>query len=90
MVTNRIKVKGVVQGVGYRFFVLDLAKRLELVGYARNRVDGSVEVIAQGERDAVAALIEEIRAGPRAAHVSGLEVETVEEPEIFGSFEIRF
>ena len=90
MVTNRIKVKGVVQGVGYRFFVLDLAKRLELVGYARNRVDGSVEVIAQGERDAVAALIEELRVGPRAAHVSGLEVETVEEPEIFGSFEIRF
>ena len=90
MVTNRIIVKGVVQGVGYRFFVLDLAQRLGLAGYARNRANGTVEVVAQGEMDAVASLVEELRVGPRAAHVSGLQVETLEEPELFGSFEIRF
>jgi acylphosphatase len=90
MVTKRIIVTGVVQGVGYRFFVLDLGTRLGLAGYARNLVDGSVEVVAQGEADAVASLVEELRVGPRAAHVSGLDVEAIENPPDLGPFEIRF
>ena len=48
MTAYRYTVSGRVQGVGYRYFVLRQAERLGVTGFARNRPDGSVEVVAEG------------------------------------------
>jgi acylphosphatase len=63
-------VEGRVQGVGFRYFVVDLADQLSVLGWVRNRWDGTVEVLAEGERTSLEKLLSEIRRGPRAAFVS--------------------
>jgi len=67
-------VRGRVQGVGYRMFVLEHAHRLGLRGYVRNLPDGDVEVIAEGSEDALQTLLNHLRRGPFGAIVR--EVET--------------
>jgi acylphosphatase len=63
-------VYGRVQGVGYRFFVEDIAAGLGLTGYVRNRNDGrSVEVVAEGARARLESLLAELRRGPQLARV---------------------
>jgi acylphosphatase len=66
-------VRGRVQGVGYRYFTVRAARRLGLGGKVRNLPDGSVEVAAVGEEEALASLRDELRRGPPAAHVTGLD-----------------
>jgi acylphosphatase len=70
----RVTVTGRVQGVGYRAFVERRAARHELSGWVRNRSDGSVEAVFEGEEDAVAAMIAACRKGPQASHVAELIV----------------
>jgi acylphosphatase len=85
---TRFKVKGKVQGVGYRAFVERNAKSLGLVGWVRNEPDGTVEGVIEGEPDAIAKFEERIRSGPRAAVVNA--VDTIRESPIgMESFEIR-
>ena len=66
-------VHGRVQGVGFRYFVLQRARALKLSGYARNLAAGTVEVYAEGDRSALASLEQELRRGPRAATVTRVE-----------------
>ncbi|MBN1424792.1 acylphosphatase [Candidatus Fermentibacteria bacterium] len=66
---RRFTVRGRVQGVGYRWFVLRRARALELCGWARNMADGGVELEAQGERDTLDALEVALSEGPRLCHV---------------------
>lgn len=73
-----IIVSGVVQGVGFRFFVQHVAKRFGLVGYVRNLYSGDVEIEAEGERSLLEELIKEVKIGPRLAHVSDVKVEWLE------------
>lgn len=79
-VRARIRVYGVVQGVGYRYFVYKTATSLNLSGYVKNLPDGSVEVVAQGERGLVNALIDDLKLGPRYAHVERIDI-IWQEPE---------
>ena len=72
--TTRFLVSGMVQGVGFRWFVARHARALGLSGYARNLPDGSVEVVAEGGDEAALARLEErLRAGPAHARVEGVE-----------------
>jgi acylphosphatase len=71
----RLHVRGRVQGVWYRQSTADEANRLGLAGWVRNRADGSVEVAAEGARQAVEALVAWCRRGPPAARVEAVEVE---------------
>jgi acylphosphatase len=71
----RVVVRGVVQGVGFRYYAVSLARGYGITGWARNRVDGTVEVEAQGERAVVSAFIKDLGIGPRSAHVEGVDVE---------------
>ena len=64
-------VEGDVQGVGYRYFVIDNARSLGLTGWVRNRFDGSVEVLAEGPRAYLEILIDALQQGPRSARVVG-------------------
>lgn len=68
-------VEGRVQGVGFRMFVVDHAQRLDVVGWVRNRWDDTVEVTAEGERQALEALVKVLRTGPYMSEVSKLNVE---------------
>jgi acylphosphatase len=68
-------IEGRVQGVGYRAFVEQNAYSLRLTGWVRNRWDGSVEVLAEGERDDLERLLAALYRGPRASNVSNLRLE---------------
>jgi acylphosphatase len=69
----RFLVRGRVQGVGYRYFVLHEAQTLGVSGFARNLPDGSVEVVAEGEDPALLQLEERLRQGPSFAKVAAVE-----------------
>lgn len=71
--TVRFVVSGLVQGVGYRWFVRRAAVRLGLSGIARNLPDGTVEVTAAGSAQALEELERELRRGPSTARVQGVE-----------------
>ena len=71
-----VRVTGVVQGVGFRWFVREKARRLGLSGWVRNREDGSVEVVASGEQGQLDLLISELKKGPAGAVVDGVEPES--------------
>jgi len=66
-------IRGRVQGVGFRFFAVREAQRLEVSGVVRNRADGAVEVEAEGDRRSLERLVETLRAGPRAARVTSVD-----------------
>ena len=70
----RVVVSGRVQGVYYRDTCQRVAAGLGVSGWVRNRPDGTVEVVAEGERGAVDALLDWCRQGPPRAHVVGIEV----------------
>ncbi|ADI14129.1 acylphosphatase [Truepera radiovictrix] len=67
-------VSGSVQGVGYRAFVRRLALDAGLCGYAENLDDGRVEVVAEGERGELEALLHQLRRGPAHAEVRAVDV----------------
>jgi acylphosphatase len=73
MTARGFLVRGRVQGVGYRYFVLRAAASLGLGGWARNLPDGSVEVVAEGSEAALTRLEEQLREGPGLARVAGVE-----------------
>jgi acylphosphatase len=80
----RCRVSGRVQGVFYRASTRAQAQVLGVTGYARNLPDGSVEVLACGERAAVEALCAWLWQGPPAAEVARVEVESIATPELPG------
>jgi acylphosphatase len=73
MVTRQIRVRGRVQGVGFRYALRREAERAGVRGWVRNRRDGSVEAVIQGAADAVASLVAWARHGPPAARVDELQ-----------------
>ena len=79
MRTVRVAITGRVQGVGYRIWAERTATTLGLRGWVRNRSDGSVELLASGNDDAVSRLIEACRQGPRAAAVTNVAVSDAED-----------
>jgi acylphosphatase len=68
-----VRVVGVVQGVGFRWFVRERARRLGVAGWVRNLPDGSVEIAASGDPGQIDLLREELLRGPSGASVERLE-----------------
>jgi acylphosphatase len=83
-----IRIRGVVQGVGYRHFCWRLATQMELTGWTKNLPDGSVAVHAEGDRGNIEALIDELKVGPPVASVSDISVTWTPYTGQFQSFEI--
>ncbi|MBS0415474.1 MAG: acylphosphatase [Proteobacteria bacterium] len=73
-ISRHLRIEGRVQGVFYRASLIDEARRLGLTGWVRNRLDGSVEAVAQGAPEAVQALIDWAQRGPPRAQVSAVRV----------------
>jgi acylphosphatase len=74
MIARRIKVRGRVQGVGFRAAMAGAARLCGVAGWVRNRVDGTVEVFVQGDEAAVLRAVDWCRHGPPAARVTAVEV----------------
>ncbi|UCF71447.1 MAG: acylphosphatase [candidate division WOR-3 bacterium] len=85
-----ITVQGVVQGVGYRFFVLNQARLYDIKGYVRNMPDGTVEVVAEGDKGIVKDFINRLRIGPLSAHVTGMKVKWSEEEKGYTEFRLQY
>lgn len=82
-------IQGRVQGVGFRAFVVDRALTLGVKGWTRNRWDGSVEVMAEGERKALDQLLVSLRRGPTMSNVLQLDLEWSSPTGEFKSFYVR-
>ena len=86
--TRRFMVSGVVQGVGFRWFVVRKARGLGLTGYVRNLSDGRLEVVADGSGPSLIALESELQQGPAGAEVRGVAREDLVSGPM-ASFEVR-
>ena len=75
LVGAHILVEGLVQGVGFRWFVARHADALGLKGVVRNLYDGNVEIDASGDRSLIEELIRYVKVGPRGARVINLKIE---------------
>jgi acylphosphatase len=69
-----LEVRGRVQGVGFRWFVVEKAQELKVAGWVKNKPDGNVEVAAVGPADAITRLESAVKVGPRAARIDEVRV----------------
>jgi acylphosphatase len=82
-------VRGRVQGVGFRYFVLGLGSRASLKGWVANEADGSVRVVAEGLRPALETLLAAVRQGPPGARVERVEETWLPATGAFDRFGVR-
>lgn len=82
-------VNGKVQGVFFRSWVFDQARSLGVKGWVRNVTDGKVEVLGQGEEDALKSLKERLMQGSSLAQVQSVESNWTEYEKTYDDFEIR-
>ncbi len=85
-IARKYRVTGRVQGVFFRATTQQRARELGITGYAKNMVDGSVEVLAQGTAAQLEALESFLREGPRMARVDSLTQESVQASEVSAGF----
>ena len=86
----RIIVRGIVQGVFYRYSTQKKANEYDLAGWVRNMPDGKVEIVCEGTEANIKKLIEWCRKGPDGAHVEGIETRWEEYTGEFRAFEITY
>ena len=84
-----IIVVGLVQGVGFRWFVLKNAQQLGLKGYTKNLMSGEVYTVAEGEAYLLEDLVKKLKVGPMHAHVRDASVKWTAPQNEFTSFEIK-
>lgn len=89
LIARRYVVSGWVQGVGFRFFAEEAARREGLHGYVRNLPDGRVETMVEGDAEAVIRFERAIRNGPRGARVDRVETEELAPTGRATGFSIR-
>ena len=86
---RKFLVSGHVQGVGFRHFTQDAARREGLSGHVTNHPDGTVAAVAEGEADALDRFEGALRRGPSRSRVERVLVEGVEPTGLRAGFEIR-
>lgn len=86
----RAIIHGRVQGVFFRDFTRTHAMRFGLLGCVRNLWDGTVEVVAEGDREALERLLRQLYVGPSSARVEKIDLEWSESSGEFSSFEVRY
>jgi acylphosphatase len=82
-------VRGVVQGVGFRWFVVRRASEIGLTGWTSNEADGSVRVVAEGQPQELDQLVKQLNEGPSGAQVESVEAGRTAATGEFNSFTIR-
>lgn len=85
----RVVVSGLVQGVGFRWYVKRVADDYGVKGYVRNMDDGSVESVAEGDSSAVHGFVDEVKVGPSSAHITGINIDWLEYAGKYKGFNIQ-
>ena len=85
-----IVVNGLVQGVGFRYFVMREAQKLGLNGYVKNLYTGEVLTVVEGEKAVVEEMVKKLRVGPMHASVKACKVDWQEPKNEFTEFEVKF
>ena len=88
-IARRFFISGLVQGVGFRFFVQRSAARHQVKGFVQNLKDGRVEVYTEGNEQAVEAFKHDLTAGPTYSQVEHIEELVLEPSGLFSSFRIE-
>jgi len=88
-VRAEIIVNGLVQGVGFRYFVFSKAESLGLNGFVKNFYTGEVYTIVEGEKYLIDDFFEKIKIGPMSAHIKNASINWTEPTNEFTTFEIR-
>ena len=89
VVARKFFIRGMVQGVGFRFFAQRSAARHQIRGYVRNLDDGRVEALAQGSERAVEAFKHDLTAGPTYSNVEDIEEIVLEPNRSYSAFRIE-
>jgi acylphosphatase len=89
-VRAEIVVNGLVQGVGFRYFVMREAQKLGLNGYVKNLYTGEVLTVVEGEKAVVEEMVKKLRVGPMHAAVKSCKVDWQEPRNEFTEFEVKF
>ncbi len=88
--TYKLIVKGRVQGVGFRYYVSEIAPKYDAKGYVRNLPDGTVEIYVTLEQKNFPNFLQMIQKGPIFSRVDDVEITPIEPPMEFDDFKIRF
>ncbi len=86
----KIIVNGLVQGVGFRYFVIRHADNLSLKGYTQNLLTGEVVTEVEGDESLIQELIKQLKIGPSRSHVVNCIVDWSDYKNEFKSFEVRY
>ena len=89
MEIKKVKIYGRVQGVGFRHFTVQNARRLNLKGWVMNMSDGSVEALIAGAPDDVEKMLEKLKEGPATARVDRFESDSAEPDSLPDSFSVK-
>lgn len=90
MVQYEIKITGRVQGVGFRYFVVQRARDFGLTGWVKNTVDGGVMVLVQGEETEIETFCDYLRIGPDPARVDQLTKVKIDYSSVFDIFTVKY
>ncbi len=86
-ITRRLRIRGQVQGVNLREAMRQRADQLKVTGWVRNRLDGTVEAVVQGEAFAIDSIVEWARQGPPGARVDSVDVESADDEGDYDAFD---
>ena len=89
MLACSVVIHGRVQGVGYRMAMVDAARTRGIAGWVRNRRDGSVEAVVQGDEASVEQMLEWCRRGPAGSRVTGLATRELNADPALRTFDLR-
>ena len=89
-VRAEIVVNGLVQGVGFRYFVMREAKKLELKGFVKNLYSGEVLTVIEGEKANAEEMVRKLKVGPIHASVKSFKVDWQTPKNEFKDFEVKF
>ncbi len=90
MIQYEITVSGRVQGVGFRYFALHRAQELGITGWAKNMVDGNVQIIAQGDEPTLKTFADFLRLGPTLSRVDKISIYKSEIITVFDTFSVKY
>lgn len=83
-------VTGRVQGVSFRYYTVQRARELGIVGWVRNRPDGSVEVVGEGTTSQLESLLEFLHEGSPSAWVQSVEIEWLAATNDYSDFDVHY
>jgi acylphosphatase len=90
MISAHLLISGMVQGVGYRWFVMRKALEYDLKGYVRNLYTDDVEVEVEGNKGLIQEFVRELRIGSRSAQVTDMKIQWKDYQGRYKNFDIRF